>query len=926
MRVSILFFLLFVSTQIFGQQAAKKPVAIEDFAAWETIGNQEISNNGEYILYEQNPQKGDGRLILKHGNKSHDFPRGNKAQFGAGNDFVVFEIAQPEDSLRKAKLAKVKKDKLPKDSLGIFVFKHDTVARFPALKSFKIPEENSHFVAFALTPAEAKKDTAKNAKTTKKPEKQPGDDLVLFETKTADTTVFKNVVDYNWAKKGSALLFVQQQKDSAKTYSTLWRFESQTGTATQLFSDTGWIEKAVPAETGENYAFLFSQDTAKTKIYSLFLGDRNSAPELIADEYTQGMPVGWSPSENGKIHFSEDGTKLYFGTAKSPEPEAKDTLLDEEKPKLDVWSWTDLKIQPQQKVEAEKEKKRTYLAVYHLALNRLIQLEDLQVSEVSTIQKGNGNIGLGYDDAPYLRESSWTGKRLRDYYLIDLESGIKRQILTEQSYARLSPGDKFVIWYEPADSSFYAKSTALNKFDTVPLTKIIPVSFYDELHDTPSDPRPYGIAGWAEDDRSVFIYDRFDIWKLDPTGVRVPVNVTKTFGRRNETRLRFEKLDKDLEFIPTDEPILLSAFDERTMSSGFFQAQLSTVKEPSMLIMEKAHFGQVEKAKNDNQIIWTKEKVDVFPDIWASNLKFDHSKKISGANLQQENYIWPTVEMVEWNSFSGEKLKGLLYKPENLDPNKKYPMVIYFYERNSETLYRHQRPYPSHSTINKAFYASNGYLVFVPDITYKTGYPGQSAYNAIVSGTQFLINTFNFVDKDKIALQGQSWGGYQTAYLITQTDMYAAAMAGAPVSNMTSAYGGIRWQSGMSRMFQYEHTQSRIGGTLWEKPLLYIENSPLFYAPKVNTPLLMMHNDNDGAVPWYQGIEFFVALRRLNKPVWMLSYNDEPHNLKTTSWANRMDLSTRMFQFFNHYLKGKPAPEWMEKGIPAVEKGENLGY
>jgi dipeptidyl aminopeptidase/acylaminoacyl peptidase len=217
-------------------------------------------------------------------------------------------------------------------------------------------------------------------------------------------------------------------------------------------------------------------------------------------------------------------------------------------------------------------------------------------------------------------------------------------------------------------------------------------------------------------------------------------------------------------------------------------------------------------------------------------------------------------------------------------------------------------------------------VVFVPDITYKVGYPGQSAYNAIVSGTQYLVNTFPYIDEERMGLQGQSWGGYQVAYLITQTDLYAAAMAGAPVSNMTSAYGGIRWETGHSRMFQYEQTQSRIGGTLWEKPLHYIENSPLFYAPKVNTPLLMMHNDDDGAVPWYQGIEYFLALRRLDKPVWMLSYNGEPHNLNASSWANRVDLSKRMFQFFNHYLKGKPMPEWMEKGVPATEKGDNLGY
>ena len=250
-------------------------------------------------------------------------------------------------------------------------------------------------------------------------------------------------------------------------------------------------------------------------------------------------------------------------------------------------------------------------------------------------------------------------------------------------------------------------------------------------------------------------------------------------------------------------------------------------------------------------------------------------------------------------------------------------MIVYFYEKYSNGLHNHYTPKPSRSTVNFTYYVSNGYLIFVPDIVYKTGFPGQSAYNSVVSGTLQLMQN-PWVDKEHIGIQGQSWGGYQVAYLITQTDMFAAAMAGAPVSNMTSAYGGIRWGSGMSRMFQYEGSQSRIGGTLWEMPWRYIENSPVFFADKVETPLLMMHNDKDGAVPWYQGIEYFVALRRLDKPVWMLTYNGAPHNLKRR--ADCKDLSIRMQQFFDHYLKGAPAPVWMEYGIPAVDKGKDMGY
>jgi dipeptidyl aminopeptidase/acylaminoacyl peptidase len=301
-----------------------------------------------------------------------------------------------------------------------------------------------------------------------------------------------------------------------------------------------------------------------------------------------------------------------------------------------------------------------------------------------------------------------------------------------------------------------------------------------------------------------------------------------------------------------------------------------------------------------------------------------NAKKLSVTNPQQSKYNWGTAELVEWMSFDRQKLQGILYKPENFEPSKKYPMVVYFYERSSDGLYSYSAPSPSASTINKTFAVSNGYLVFVPDIPYVIGYPGQSCYNAVVSGTYALLDRFSFIDKDRLGLDGQSWGGYQIAYLVTETDLFACAYAGAAVVNMTSAYGGIRWESGMSRMFQYEHTQSRIGGTLWEKPAQFIENSPIFYVPKIHTPLLLMNNDADGAVPWYQGIEFITALRRLGKPAWMLSYNDEAHNL--VKRPNRKDISIRKMQFLDHYLKGAPMPYWMNNGISQMEKGKIDGY
>jgi dipeptidyl aminopeptidase/acylaminoacyl peptidase len=287
------------------------------------------------------------------------------------------------------------------------------------------------------------------------------------------------------------------------------------------------------------------------------------------------------------------------------------------------------------------------------------------------------------------------------------------------------------------------------------------------------------------------------------------------------------------------------------------------------------------------------------------------------------DYYWGDAELVSWLSKDDYPLEGILYKPEGFDSTRVYPMLIYFYEKHADDLYRHFAPVPSRSTISIPFYCSRGYLVFTPDIHYIEGHPGRSAYNAVVSGAEYLAKN-TWVDRAHIGIQGQSWGGYQVSYLVTQTDMFAAAGAGAPVVNMTSAYGGIRWSTGLNRQMQYERQQSRIGKTLWEGLDLYLENSPLFSAYSITTPLLIMHNDRDGAVPWYQGIEFFTALRRLNKTAWMLQYNGEEHNL--TLRRNQRDLSIRLQQFFDHYLKGAPMPMWMRDGIPALRKGRTYGF
>jgi dipeptidyl aminopeptidase/acylaminoacyl peptidase len=337
--------------------------------------------------------------------------------------------------------------------------------------------------------------------------------------------------------------------------------------------------------------------------------------------------------------------------------------------------------------------------------------------------------------------------------------------------------------------------------------------------------------------------------------------------------------------------------------------------------MEDVRFSTPTKADDADVFVLTRSTFREFPDLWVSGPDFQDMEKISYANPQQEEYVWGDAEIIEWVSNDGIPLQGILVKPDGFDPSEKYPMMVYFYERSSDGLHSYRPPSPG-TSVNQSFYVSRGYVYFVPDIPYEIGHPGESAIDAVVPGVLKIVDQ-GYVDKDRIGAQGHSWGGYQLAYMITRTNIFAAVEGGAPVSNMTSAYGGIRWDSGMNRQFQYEHTQSRIGGSLWEETLRYINNSPLFEADKVQTPFLMIHNDQDGAVPWYQGIEFYMALRRLQKPVWMLNYNGERHGLRQR--PNMEDWTIRMQQFFDHYLKGAPAPVWMEKGVPAVLKGKEFG-
>lgn len=906
----------------------KKVVTPEIYDDWKSISATSISANGNFVSYEIKPQVGDGNLIIKDFNGSNEkvFPRGYKAVFSETEDFLAFQVKAEYKKVRDLKLKKKKKDDLPKDSLFILNLKTKALESYPNLISFAIAEEKSNWMAFLLKPEIPKKDTSKKEEKKKPKKKGPKDDpktntLTVMNPISGAQYEFKNVVDYSLSRNGNLIGFSTFERDSLPL-SKLFIFDTKKEKALEVFQLKGLIKKTTADNSGNNIAFFSSADTAKRKVYRLYnYSFKKQSLDLVSDTINTFFSSDYSPSEKAKMYFSRNDEKLYFGIAEKPEKEVKDTLLPEEKVKLDLWHWNDPYLQPQQLVQLKRNRNKSYLCVFHFKTNQVVQLATKEMEYVRPMLKGNSDIALGTDNRAYRKRSSWESPGYRDVYAVDVLSGNKTLLLKEiQSRFGLSPHGKYVYWYANEDSSWYAKPVAGGR--TVLLSDGIDVPLYDESHDYPQDPYPYGVAGWTANDKNIILYDKFDLWLADPSGKEKASNLTKGFGRKNNTELRYLELDNEAEWMNTKKPFMLRAQNKTSKQAGFYSLDFKSGTIEKLTLGNYRYYPPT-KAKNSDRIIWRRGNLNEYYNLWSSTLSFNNELKLSEANPQQKDYLWGSVELVKWNNTDGKEVEGLLYKPENFDPNKKYPMIVYFYRLHSDNLFNHYYPRPSRSVINPLHYISNGYLVFMPNIHYKVGYPGMSAYNHVVSGTLAMIAK-GFVDKENIGIQGQSWGGYQTLYIVTQTDIFKAANSGAPVSNMTSAYGGIRWQSGMNRAFQYEETQSRIGGTLWDKPMQYIENSPVFYAPKINTPIMFRHDDADGAVPWYQGIEIFVAMRRLGKPAWLLNYNGAGHNL-TVKRSNQMDFTIRMKQFFDHYLKGAPAPEWMVDGIPATEKGKNLG-
>ena len=919
----------------------RQPLTHDVYSIWNRIHDPAISADGRWVAWEQAPERADGELVVQAPGEGLEYrvERGNGPEFSRDSRFLVFRIKPAVEDVRQARLDDLPEDQHPQPALGLIDLSDGSQASIERVVSFALSAESGRWLAWLVGsvpedeeteegstedqgPAESESD--EGSSNGRDDDQEAGETLIIQSLADNRRWTIEHVNHYAWAEDGRRLALTRVSPDGSED--GVFLIDPEDGSEFALVEGKGRYLAPVFSENGERLAVLgrhHDEDRA-SHLFDLFVWhqDDDQARSLL-EQHPDFLAEGWHVSRHRQPMFSDSGQRLFFGIAPPPVemPDADDVLSDEVV-KVDIWHWQDPELQSMQLVRLEEQQRRTYLSVARFDNGRtdLIQLGQPEIPEISLPDGADSRFALGYSNLPYRKKISWDFPRYFDAWRVDVDSG-QAELIVEgiQDLPQISPSGHYAFWWDREAATWFAVRLADGA--AVDLGVGIAQDLADHRNDRPFGDPPYGAAGWLKDDLAFLVHDRHDLWRVDPDRPEVAVNLSQGMGRERAWNIRLLDLDPDQAGFDPDQPLLASAFDETSKAHGFveLQADGSAVEE---LKISDHRYGPPRRAQDNDRLLFTRENFDEFPNLWVSDGRLADPSQVSDANPQQADYRWGSVDLVEWRARDGRDHQGLLFKPDDFDPERTYPMIVYFYERDSDGLHRHRPPQAHRSVIIPTFYTSNDYVVFVPDVWYREGYPGDSAMASIMPKVHRLADE-PWIDAERIGIQGHSWAGYQIAYMLTQTNRFRAAAGGAPVANMTSAYGGIRWRTGMSRMFQYERTQSRLGRTLWEAPELYIRNSPLFKADRIETPLLMMHNDGDGAVPWEQGIELFTALRRLGRPAWLVNYNDEPH--WPTSFANRRDWQIRLQQFFDHYLKDAPAPRWLSEGIPALEKGATLG-
>ena len=900
-----LFVLCLLWLGVFGDvaQAQKRPLSIDDYASWKAITSTALSNNGQWFQFTLRPNEGDDTLFVKHlSNKTlYTIPLASQGIINSTSSHLGYVLNLPlkeQDKLRAAKKPLSTKvellnlaDGTKRTYANASAFQFSPDGKFVVIKKSKPDVESSHL----------------------------GADLILHQLSSGKDIRLGSVSEYVYNKKSTHLAYLIDA--SGRSGNGMYTIDLNTlninplDTDTLLYARLVWDDEQLPSEAARNHgnklAFLkgYTVDSLSYRINQLVVVNRPGSSQQTIKQITN--QVNDFPSKNviselGNVRFGSTGNTVYFGI-RAQEIKVKKT--DESKANLDVWHWKDERIQSVQMRQLNTDKNYTYTSSYNLNSGAFVQVGDDSMRTVQVL-KGD-RFAIGTKGRHHYKDTNW-GMTINDWYSIDLSTGKEAKLAT--AVARplgASPDGKKLLYFQ--NQQFQVVD--IESGSTVTVSKSAPVNFEDTNNDYPYIKPPFGLAGWTRDGKAIIVYHEFDIWRLELDGTKAS-NLTKGLGTKEQIRFRIVSLNSEEEWIDTSQPLLLSAFGEWTKKSGFYR--LSVGKEPSVIFFTDKMVGNPTKAKKANTVVLTQQTFEVFPDFYVSTTELSSFTKITNANPHIDQFSWGKRILIDYTNRNGRKLQATLALPAGYQPGKTYPMLVYFYDRMSQRHHQFSlpvyddRPHPS-------AYASDGYLVLMPDIVYGVGDPGNDALDAISAAVKATIEA-GYADPKRIGLQGHSWGGYQSSYILTQTDMFACIVTGAPPTNLESFYNSLYRSTGTVQHGIMEVGQVRLGATPWEDPEMYRRLSPVHQAPNIKTPFMILHGDEDGAVDWMQGLELYNAARRLGKEVIFLSYPGEPHHLAKK--PNQIDFQRRMKQYFDHYLKGIPAPKWMTEGVSQLEKSK----
>lgn len=959
LAVLLILFAVNVTAQEKKEEAAppKAPKAIEikDIVKWKGIRSSVLSSNGEWFAYYIVPQEGDGEIIIRKTKeeKEYKFPTGDASSFGnaAFSDdgrwaaFVTSPKFSEAKNLRKQK-------KTIYSGVTLVNLSSGEKKEFEKVRGFRFSNENPDWIVLSKYPPEGQ---------TPGKDKPTGNDIVLRELSTGKEFNIGNVASFSFNKKGTYLAMIIDANDMAGN-GVLLR-DMKTGIIHSLESDKAIYRSLTWTENGEGFAFLKGVEDKKfeEKVFSIIgfknIGEKTPGRFEFNPKEEKTFPEGMGISTNGGASWNSELTLLSFGIAeqkkkenaeepkdakdkpaaeekkdagvkenpqaaeaKKDEPKKEDAkkkpavkVEDDELPGLVIWHWQDKRLQAQQQVNEPMDKNYTYYSIYNVADKKFMRLANDSLRRVSIPEKAD--YAIGFDNTDYELYGNLDGRNYNDIYVINLATGEKKLALKQNRWSMgVSPDAKYLLYFE--DGHYYTYEVKTDS--KVNITKDIPVSFVNVEDDHNVKNPPVYPVGWSKDGKTVLLSDLWDVWGVPSAGGE-GVNITLD-GRKEQ--IKYQRriiLDYEEKGIDLSKPLYFMMYGEWTKKGGIAQVNY---KKPGAkpLLWDDAFFSTLIKAKNSEVYLYTKETTKEAPEYYSAGPDLSSGKKLTNIGAQQKDYLWSDgAVLVNYKSDKGVPLQAALFLPANYEKGKSYPTIVYYYEKMSQTLNQYNRP--SANGFNKSYYTSQGYAVLMPDIVYQLNDPGMSAVWCVIPAVKAAIET-GIIDKDRIGIQGHSWGGYQTAFLITQTNMFKAAVAGAPLTNMVSMYNLIYWNSGSGNMAIFESSQGRFTGSYLDNFDAYIRNSPVFHAKNVTTPLVILHNDKDGAVDWTQGIEYYSTLRRLQKPVVMLQYKGENHGLAKTE--NQRDYTVRMKEFFDHYLIGKPMPGWYSKGISNLQLKDHL--